>query len=115
MFIITDVSDVVVYKSKTCVEFNGCLMLDNNTLSWSIPGSQYYEVDAIPDGHGIGKSCYTAEKGFYANPDYVEPKTSIDELIAENKMLKAQVQAQTERSDFLEDCLAEMAAQVYNT
>lgn len=37
------------------------------------------------------------------------------DLTAENKLLKAQVQAQTERSDFLEDCLAEMAAQVYNT
>lgn len=37
------------------------------------------------------------------------------DLTAENKLLKAQVQAQTERSDFLEDCLAEMAMQVYNT
>ena len=32
----------------------------------------------------------------------------------ENKLLKAQVSAATERSDFIEDCIAEMAAQVYN-
>lgn len=32
----------------------------------------------------------------------------------ENKLLKAQVSAVTERSDFIEDCIAEMAVQVYN-
>ena len=39
--------------------------------------------------------------------------TPIEELQAENKLLKAQIQAQTERNDFMEDCIAEMAAQVY--
>ena len=34
-------------------------------------------------------------------------------LQAENKLLKAQVQAQSERADFVEDCLAEMASLVY--
>lgn len=42
-----------------------------------------------------------------------EPGPTVEDLVAENKLLKAQVQAQTERSDFLEDCIAEMAAQVY--
>lgn len=41
------------------------------------------------------------------------PQVTVQELQQENKLLKAQVQAQTERSDFLEDCIAEMAAQVY--
>lgn len=35
-------------------------------------------------------------------------------LQQENKLLKAQLQAQTERSDFIEDCIAEMAMQVYD-
>lgn len=35
------------------------------------------------------------------------------QLLVENKLLKAQLQAQTERSDFIEDCIAEMATQVY--
>lgn len=30
-------------------------------------------------------------------------------------LLKAQLKAQTERSDFIEDCIAEMAGVVYNT
>ena len=41
--------------------------------------------------------------------------TIIQQLQQENKLLKAQVQAQTERSDFIEDCIAEMAGVVYNT
>lgn len=36
-------------------------------------------------------------------------------LQQENKLLKAQLQAQTDRSDFIEDCIAEMAGVVYNT
>lgn len=50
------------------------------------------------------------------HPD-VEPEkpTTIDDIKKENKLLKAQLQAQTERSDFIEDCIAEMAGIVYNT
>ena len=50
------------------------------------------------------------------HPD-VEPEktTTIEDLKKENKLLKAQVQAQTERSDFIEDCIAEMAGVVYHT
>lgn len=33
---------------------------------------------------------------------------------AEIRLLKAQLQAATERQDFLEDCIAEMAAAVYS-
>lgn len=42
-------------------------------------------------------------------------RSSLDEQIQENKLLKAQLQAQTDRADFIEDCLAEMAGVVYNT
>lgn len=44
---------------------------------------------------------------------YKEP--TLDSLQQENKLLKAQLQAQTERSDFIEDCIAEMAGVIYNT
>lgn len=36
------------------------------------------------------------------------------ELEAKNKLLKAQIAAQSDRADFVEDCIAEMAMQVYN-
>lgn len=42
-----------------------------------------------------------------------EKPVTLEDLQAENKLLRAQVQAQTERSDFIEDCIAEMAGVVY--
>ena len=50
------------------------------------------------------------------HPD-VEPEkpTTIEDLKNENKLLKAQLKAQTDRSDFIEDCIAEMAGVIYNT
>ena len=42
-------------------------------------------------------------------PIYIE----IEEIKSENVLLKSQNQAITERADFIEDVLAEMAAQVY--
>ena len=49
------------------------------------------------------------------HPD-VEPEkpTTIEDLEQENKLLKAQLKAQTDRSDFIEDCIAEMAGVFYN-
>lgn len=42
-------------------------------------------------------------------------RSLLDEQIQENKLLKVQLKAQMERSDFVEDCIAEMAGVVYNT
>lgn len=39
--------------------------------------------------------------------------TQLQQAEQKNKLLKAQVSAATERSDFIEDCIAEMAVQVY--
>lgn len=46
---------------------------------------------------------------------YKEEHTKYCDAYQENKLLKAQLKAQTERSDFIEDCIAEMAGVVYNT
>ena len=46
-------------------------------------------------------------------PEVVPTPKSNAELEQENKLLKAQLNAATERSDFIEDCIAEMAMQVY--
>lgn len=46
---------------------------------------------------------------------FPEQEDPIIKLQQENNLLKAQLKAQTERSDFIEDCIAEMAGVVYNT
>ena len=47
-------------------------------------------------------------------PEVAPAPKSNAELEAENKLLKAQIAAQSDRADFVEDCIAEMAMQVYN-
>ena len=51
----------------------------------------------------------------YKKVDTPKKLTDVEQLQQENKLLKAQLQAQAERSDFIEDCIAEMAGVVYNT
>lgn len=53
------------------------------------------------------------DKTYPVGEFFVEEDDDAAALRAENKLLKAQVQAQTERSDFIEDCIAEMAGVVY--
>lgn len=53
------------------------------------------------------------DKTYSIGEFFVEEEDEAAALRAENKLLKAQVQAQTERSDFIEDCIAEMAGVVY--
>ncbi len=46
-------------------------------------------------------------------PEEPSKEQSIHDLAAENKLLRAQVQSLSDREEFLEDCIAEMAVQVY--
>lgn len=51
----------------------------------------------------------TVERVPYEIPEPMSSSTP-----SEVDILKAQLKAQTDRCDFLEDCIAEMAMQVYN-
>lgn len=66
----------------------------------------------IVDGKVIERTAEEIEADKAKLPKPVIPKTNA-ELEQENKLLKAQISAQSSRSDFIEDCIAEMAAKVY--
>ena len=69
------------------------------------------DEDLAQELHGIPSYI-----GACVGDPYMPPPTDserIEALESENALLKAQLQAQTERSDFIEDCIAEMATQVY--
>lgn len=65
----------------------------------------------------------TTKQPFFVYPDPSDPgeqpppqlplSEQIKELQDENKLLKAQNTALSDRADFIEDCIAEMAMQVY--
>lgn len=82
----------------------------------------------IPEKYKDKPYIYVNDKDFFSNEGehlkidvknkkyyYIKSVFSKKQIVQENKLLKAQLQAQTERSDFIEDCIAEMAGVVYNT
>lgn len=66
----------------------------------------------LVDGKVVERTAEEIEADKAKLPKPVIPKTNA-ELEQENKLLKAQLNAATERSDFIEDCIAEMAQVVY--
>ena len=66
----------------------------------------------LVDGKVVERTAEEIEADKAKLPKPVIPKTNA-ELEQENKLLKAQLNAATQRSDFIEDCIAEMAMQVY--
>lgn len=78
---------------------------------YSVYDYNIYAVDesSIPtDSDNIARD-YVYDGSKFSESDYY----LLQKQISENKILKAQLQAQADRSDFIEDCIAEMAAQVY--
>ena len=65
----------------------------------------------VPDGNPKWRERTQEEM----DADYVPPQPvkTVDELAAENELLRAQVRALSDRGEFIEDCIAEMAMQVY--
>lgn len=66
--------------------------------------------DSIPEGTGILKTDLKTLWWEELPTPYAPEPTEEEKQIT---LLKAQLQAATERSDFVEDCIADMATKVY--
>lgn len=82
------------------------------------PGVPSIQLESLPEGEGPLRVVNGEVVRFpLSPPPQPEPEPenpiTLEELREENKMLKAQLQAQVDRSDFIEDCIAEMATVVY--
>ena len=74
----------------------------------------------IDDNHPIAtmsetkRLCYVYEENGsfypYVSTDIIE---KLEQQAEENKITKAQIEAQSEQMDFYEDCIAEMASVIY--
>ena len=77
----------------------------------------FYDMNGIPlykwDGQAVVKRTaeeIAADRAAIPAP----PPSEMEQLRADNALLRAQIAAASGRQDFLEDCIAEMAEQVYN-
>lgn len=76
MFVITATNaDMIIYITETAERLEDNLILvDNGTLNLvSADKLPIIEVDSVPAEVEAQKYCYSESKGFYVNPDYVEP------------------------------------------
>ena len=73
-------------------------------------GAPHYKlVDGVPVLRSDAEM--EADKAALPAPEAIP---SVKELAEENKRLKAQIAANVDRQEFLKDCIAEMASQVYS-
>lgn len=66
----------------------------------------------LADSHAVERTQTEMDGDYTAQPVPTAPMTNA-ELEAEGVLLKAQVQAISDRNEFVEDCIAEMAEIVY--
>lgn len=87
-------------------------MANDYTLisAFPITDHPYIVVEEIPEGDG--PLMCTEDGTLYRGPIPQEPVLPPDPM-DEIKILKQQLKAASDQNDFLEDCIAEMAAIVY--
>lgn len=84
MYIITDKDNVIINISKTIgYQSNGNILVNDGTLAIAkLLVNKVYEVDEVPEEIEEAKYCYTEEKGFYKNENYVEYFSEEDRISA---------------------------------
>lgn len=95
-YIVTDNDNVIIHISETIgYQENGNVLVDNDTLAIAkINVKEVFELEEILSGIVENKYCYTEEKGFYENKNYVEvvnELTEIEKLKIQNESLQEQI------------------------
>jgi len=125
VFVLTDERDRIldVNSDAFLADTAGWVQIDEGTGDCYHHAQGNYFSKPKYDERGIPRYAYVPDgdpKWRERTPeemdaDYVPPQPvkTVDELAAENELLRAQVQALSDRGEFIEDCIAEMAMQVY--
>lgn len=92
------------------------LIRDNICINVIVLDSEPSEEDKAILIPGSCDDIVPIDNGFWINDQYsngIWKKVLDNPIQDENILLKAQLKAQTDRCDFIEECIAEMAVQVY--
>ena len=74
---------IAITKTISSTADDGYTRIDDCRFIVKASGYNFHEVENVPNGISAYKYCYTIEKGFYENPDWVEPSSDIPEEIKE--------------------------------
>lgn len=82
MFVLTNKNNEIIEISNTYEldeEHRNIIVDDNRAIAYA-PDEviNVFEIEEIPEGVEIAKWCYTEEKGFYVNENYVEPEEPVE-------------------------------------
>lgn len=86
MFIITNKKKSIVVDTGNEVTYwdNGYPVIVEKDVAFVKEDVNVFEVNELPEDFKQGKYCYTEEKGFYVNPDYVEPDSTNTYGVSDN-------------------------------
>lgn len=83
-FVLTNKNNEIIEISNTygLDEEHRNIKVDNNRAMAYAPDEKInvFEIEEIPEGVEVAKWCYTEEKGFYVNENYVEPYNEEKEI-----------------------------------
>lgn len=65
---------IAITKTISSTVDEGYTRIDDCRFIVKASGYNFHEVEDVPNGILAYKYCYTIEKGFYENPDWVEPE-----------------------------------------
>lgn len=103
------------YSSPQSNKADGLISITEEQKQLILQYNGFVVISEGDDGEIIINPNTEAWENWKANlPEPTEPQPTIEDLKKENELLKAQIQAQSDRNDFMEDCIAEMAMQIYN-
>lgn len=60
------------------IQSTGYWFIENLGIILNPEQFDYFTVQEVPEGVIPGKYCYTEEKGFYENPNWIEPEEPIE-------------------------------------
>lgn len=107
MFVLTNKNNEIIEISNTYEldEEHRNIIVDNHAIAYA-PDEQInvFEIEEIPENIEVSKYCYTEEKGFYKNENYVEPTNPDKEM----EDLKEQVKTLTKENQNLNEQITEI-------
>lgn len=87
MYVLTVENDVILTIAPVARQLDNGVFTGNAV--YGMPNIKIHEVAEVPETAKAQSFCYTPEKGFFKNPDYVPHKSTEERLTDLEEQLKS--------------------------